>query len=205
MRRQLLPAIRFFAVMTIALGLLYPLSIFVVGRAFASKADGSLVRSADGTVIGSSLIGQQFVGERYFSSRPSAAGIDASGSLDPDGQAGDPSDPTLQVSGASNLGPTNPELFDAVQQRVVAYRSMNGLADDVEVPIDAVTTSGSGVDPHISVANARLQAARVARARGLPEPVVLSLIDDHTDGSVLGVFGVAGVNILELNLALDRS
>jgi K+-transporting ATPase ATPase C chain len=205
MRRQLLPALRIFLVLTVALGLLYPLSIFVIGRAFSSKADGSLVRAADGTVIGSSLIGQEFSGETYFSSRPSAAGILASGSLDDQGQAADPTDATLQNSGASNLGPTNPVLIDGVAQKVIAYRVANGLADDTPVPIDAVTSSASGVDPNISVANARLQAKRVARVRGIAESTVLSLIDRYTDGAVLGVFGVPGVNVLELNLALDRS
>lgn len=205
MRRQLLPAVRVVIVLTVLLGLLYPLVVFGIGRAFASKADGSLIKDSNGTVVGSSLIGQQFAGERYFASRRSAAGITAAGAVGDDGQPGDATDPALQNSGGSNLGPTNPDLIGNVTAAVQAYRSANGLADDVAVPVDAVTSSGSGVDPHISIANARLQAPRVARARGMDESLVLSLIDQYTDGRTLAVFGSPGVNVLELNLALDRS
>ena len=131
---------------------------------------------------------QQFTKPQYFHPRPSAAGdkgYDASLSL------------------GSNLGPTNPDLLKAVKERVAAYRKDNGLAADAKVPVDAVTASGSGLDPQISVANARIQAARVADERGLPADQVLGLVKDHTD-CALGFLGEPGVNVLELNLALDK-
>ena len=188
MRRQLLPALRMLAVLTVLTGLLYPLAIFAIGQAaFSHQADGSLVRDADGTIVGSSLIGQAFDGEQWFHPRPSAAG--------------DGYDAT--ASSSSNLGPTNPALLDAVAERAAAYRTDNNLAIGAQVPVDAVTASGSGLDPQISVANARLQAPRVAKARGLDVDRVLALVDDHTDGRSLGFLGERGVNVLQLNLALD--
>jgi K+-transporting ATPase ATPase C chain len=203
MRRQLLPALRMLVVLTVVLGLGYPLAVLAVSQvAFHDKANGSLVKK-DGAVVGSSLLGQTFTGESYFQGRPSAAGITASGSDDADGQPGDPSDLSLSNSGGSNLGPTNPQLLDEVAQRVAAYRELNGLAADATVPVDAVTASASGVDPQISVANARLQAQRVATARGLDVSQVDTLIDQHTTGRSLGFLGAPGVNVLELNLALD--
>ena len=128
----------------------------------------------------------------------------ASGSLTEEGEPADPDDLTVAASGASNHGPTNPELLTAVEERAAAYREVNGLADDTEIPIDAVTASGSGLDPHISVANARLQAPRVAEERGLDVDEVLDLVDDHREGPSLGFLGTEGVNVLELNLALDE-
>jgi K+-transporting ATPase ATPase C chain len=186
-RRQLVPAVVAFLVFTAMTGVAYPLAVTGVAQvAFPGRADGSLVER-DGVVVGSRLIGQPFTGARYFHPRPSAAGegYDA------------------MSSSASNLGPTNADLLSAVEERVVAYRSANGLPADESVPVDAVTSSGSGLDPHISPANARLQAPRVARARGLPLDDVLMLVDEHTEGRSLGVLGEAGVNVLELNLALD--
>ena len=189
MRRQLLPALRLLAVLTVVLGVLYPLAITGVGQAlFSHQADGSIV-TVDGEAVGSSLVGQVFTGDEYFESRPSAAG--------------DGYDAT--ASAASNLGPNNPDLLATVEERAGAYRERNGLTADAEVPVDAVTASGSGLDPHISVANARLQAERVAEARGLPVDDVLALVDEHTDGRTLGFLGEEGVNVLELNLALDRA
>lgn len=186
-RRQLLPAVRALAALTVVLGLLYPLAVTGVAQVlFPSEADGSLVHDADGDVVGSALLGQLFTGDEWFHGRPSAAG---------DGY--DPSS-----SGSSNLGPTNPELLDTVAERVVAYRADNGLGADVEVPVDAVTASGSGLDPQISVANARLQARRVAEARGLDEGDVLDLVAEHTRGRTLGFLGEEGVEVLALNLAL---
>jgi potassium-transporting ATPase KdpC subunit len=218
MRRQLLPALRMMVVLTVVLGLGYPLVVLGVGQlAFKAKADGSLI-SRNGQVVGSSLIGQTFTSDQYFQGRPSAAGITASGSAAADGQPGDPTDLSLSNSGGSNLGPTNPVLLDGtigdptvdpekqapgITQRVAAYRVVNGLADDVKVPVDAVTSSGSGVDPGISVANARLQAARVARARGIDVSVVDQMIDQQTVSRSLGFLGEESVNVLELNLALD--
>lgn len=189
MRRQVLPALKTLAVFTVLVGLAYPLAMTGVAQlAFGEKADGSLVRDADATVVGSALLGQSFAEPGHFHPRPSAAG--------------DGYDATS--SGASNLGPTNPELVDLVTRRAAAYRRSNRLPAGTEIPVDAVTASASGLDPHISVANARLQAPRVARERSLPLPVVLRLVDDHTDRRRLGFLGEAGVNVLALNLAVDR-
>jgi potassium-transporting ATPase KdpC subunit len=202
MRRQFIPAVLTMVVFTLMLGLGYGLLVTGVAQlGFKDKADGSIVER-DGRKVGSSLIGQAFVDadgnpiERYFQSRPSAA-------AGADGKTEAGYDPTL--SRGSNLGPTSPELLEKVRQRVDAYRELNGLGPDVGVPVDAVTASGSGLDPHISVANARLQAARVANARGLPVGRVRKLVDDNTSGRTLGVLGEKAVNVLELNLALDRS
>jgi potassium-transporting ATPase KdpC subunit len=187
MRRQLVPAILILIVFTVLTGLVYPLAVTGVAQvAFPNRADGSLLEK-NGTVIGSKLIGQNFTAPRYFQPRPSAAG---------DGYDGMSSSP-------SNLGPTNPVLIRDVQERVAEYRRVNGVPRNVPVPVDAVTASGSGLDPDISPANARLQAPRVARARGLLLRAVMEAVDDHTDGRSLGFLGERGVNVLELNLALD--
>lgn len=214
MRAQLLAAVRALLVLTVLTGLLYPLVVTGLAQAaFGDKADGSLIER-DGEVVGSSLIGQTFTSEEYFQGRPSAAGAAASGSmvdvLDEDGEPtgevvpADPSDPTQVASGASNLGPTNEHLLATIAEREEAYRDLNGLADDQEVPVDAVTASGSGLDPMISVANARLQAPRVADVRGLDPEQVDELVDDHTEARSLGFLGEKGVNVLELNLALGE-
>ena len=187
MRRQLAPAVIVFLALTLLVGVAYPLAVTGLAQlAFPHRADGSLVER-DGQVVGSRLVGQAFAGARYFHPRPSAAGegYDA------------------MASAASNLGPTNPELVRQVRARRAAYRRDNGLRPVQQVPVDAVTASGSGLDPHISVANARLQATRVARARGLALDDVLALVASHTDGRSLGFLGEPGVNVLELNLALD--
>jgi K+-transporting ATPase ATPase C chain len=165
---------------------------------FSEKANGSEL-VVNGTVVGSKLLGQTFTKPTYFHGRPSAAGAAASGT-----GSGDPEDVSQDISAGSNWGPTNPDLLAAVKQRVADYRKENRLASDVRVPVDAVTASGSGLDPQISIANARLQAGRVARARNLSEYRVEQLIDDHTEGRSLGVLGDPGVNVLELNVALDH-
>lgn len=189
MRAQLLAALRAVVVFTVLVGLAYPLVVTGIAQlAFGNAADGSLVER-DGVVVGSSLIGQPFTGEEWFHPRPSAAG---------DGYDG-------TASGPSNLGPTSDELLDTVAERVDRYRTVNGLDDGEAVPVDAVTASGSGLDPHISVANARLQAPRVARARDLDPAEVLRLVDEHTAGRSLGFLGEESVNVLELNLALDEA
>jgi K+-transporting ATPase ATPase C chain len=186
-RRQLLPALVVFLAFTALIGVVYPLVVTGVAQvAFPGRADGSLLER-DGRTVGSRLIGQQFTSPRYFQPRPSAAG---------DGY-------DAMSSSASNLGPTNAEHLAEVEQRVAAYRSANGLPDGASVPADAVTASGSGLDPHISPANARIQATRVAEARGLDVADVLELVDEHTEGRSLGFLGERAVNVVELNLALD--
>ena len=169
---------------------LYPLIVFGISQAlFHDKANGSLIVDKDGAVRGSKLLGQSFTADKYFHPRPSAAGngYDAAN------------------SGGSNLGPTSQKLNDAIKDRIDAYRKENGLNADEPVPADAVTASGSGLDPHISLQNAELQIARVAKARGLSEEKLRELIHQHTTGRDLGVFGEPGVNVLRLNLALDSS
>jgi len=168
---------------------LYPLIVFGISQAFfRDKANGSLIVDQDGAVRGSRLLAQGFTAEKYFHPRPSAAGngYDASS------------------SGGSNLGPTSQKLNDAIKDRIDAYRKENGLGGNEPVPADAVTASGSGLDPHISLHNAQLQIARVAKARGLSEDKVRELVQQNTDGRDLGVFGEPGVNVLQLNLALDQ-
>lgn len=186
--RQLAPALRAVLVLTVITGVLYPLAVTGVAQlAFRSKADGSLVK-VNGVAVGSRLIGQGFAAPTYLHPRPSAAGAGYDAS----------------ASGASNLGPTNPTFLDTVAERVAAYRTENGLGADVPVPVDAVTASASGLDPQISLANARLQAPRIATARQMPVATVLAVIDAHVDGRALGFLGDPGVNVLEANLALDR-
>lgn len=178
---------------TVLTGAAYPLLIHGVAQAtFNGKANGSLVQDADGNVVGSTSIGQPFTAKRYFHPRPSAA------TYVPGAQGGG------VYAYGSNLGPTNPELEAAVKAATSLYRTENGLAATARIPVDAVTASGSGLDPHISVANARIQARRVAAARGMPEAAVLGLVAKHTDGRGLGFLGEPGVNVLALNLALDR-
>ena len=167
---------------------LYPLVVFGISQAlFRDKANGSLIVDQDGTVRGSKLLAQGFTADKYFHPRPSAAGngYDAAS------------------SGGSNLGPTSQKLSDAIKDRVAAYRKENGLSETEPVPADAVTGSGSGLDPQISLRNAELQTPRVVKARGLSEEKVRKLVQQNTDGRNLGVLGEPGVNVLELNLALD--
>ena len=210
MRRQLLPAIVSMVVFTIVLGIGYPLVVTGIAQAgFADKANGSQV-TVHGRVVGSSRLGQTFTKAEYFHGRPSAAGAAATGSdaTDPSNDEktvpNDPSDLSQDISSGSNWGPNNPDLLAAVKRRVADYRKENGLSATTEVPVDAVTASGSGLDPQISMANARLQAPRVARVRRLPLARVHRLIDAHTDGRSLGFMGEPGVDVLELNIALNR-
>jgi len=193
---QLRPAVLLTAVLTAILGLAYPLALTGLAQTlFPNQANGSLVRDGGGTVVGSALIGQEFTSPGYFHGRPSAT-VDADSGEDRPYNAAN--------SSASNLGPTNQRLIDAVAARTVAYRSENGLADDAPVPVDAVTASGSGLDPHITPANALLQAGRVARARGVAAAEVVGHVERHTEGRTLGLLGEPRVNVLLLNAALDE-
>jgi K+-transporting ATPase ATPase C chain len=177
------------AVLTAILGLAYPLVVTAIAQiGWGDTADGSLIER-DGVVVGAELIGQPFVSPQYFHPRPSAAGDGYDGS----------------ASSGSNLGPTNPEFLATVSERAAAHRTENGLGDHELVPVDAVTASASGLDPHISVRNAELQAPRVADARGLTLEEVLVEVGEHTTDRVLGILGDPGVNVLELNVALDAA
>jgi potassium-transporting ATPase KdpC subunit len=167
----------------------YPLAVTGISKvAFAEKADGSLITDKNGTIIGSELLAQNFSGEGYFHPRPSAAGANGYDAAS---------------SSGSNLGPTSQKLADAVKERIAAYRTTNGLAENQPVPADAVTASGSGLDPHISLENASLQVARVAKARALSPKKVKEFIVANTDSASLGLLGEDGVNVLKLNLALN--
>ncbi len=191
--RTLLSELRSAVLVTFALAVvccgLYPLAVFGLAQAFfPHQANGSLIRDGKGTVVGSSLLGQQFTSEKYFHPRPSAAGNGYDGTS----------------SGGSNLGPTSQKLRDSIAQNLTDYRSHNGLATNATVPADSVTASGSGLDPHISLTNAELQAPRVAKARGLSLQRVQACITANTDPADLGFLGEPGVNVLKLNLALDH-
>jgi K+-transporting ATPase ATPase C chain len=175
-----------FVLLSALLGLAYPAAITGIAQVlFNRQADGSLVER-DGQVVGSSLVGQTFEGPQYFHGRPSASGYETG------------------VSSGSNLGPSSPDLADRVSTDAQTIREENGLSEGAEVPVDAVTASGSGLDPHITPAYADLQVARVARERGVSEDRVRELVDDNTDGSTLWVMGESRVNVLRLNLALDE-
>ena len=167
---------------------IYPVVVWALGQAiFPYQANGSLIKEKDGVIAGSAMIGQNFSDDQYFNSRPSAAGTGY--------------DPTS--SSGTNLGPTSQKLHDSIQAAVAAYRKQNGLAADALVPADAVTSSGSGLDPDISVKNAMLQAPRVAKTRKMSLDDVTALVQKYTEGRDFGVFGEPRVNILKLNLALD--
>ncbi|MFI5371145.1 MAG: potassium-transporting ATPase subunit KdpC [Candidatus Eisenbacteria bacterium] len=205
MWRQLRPAVSSVLVFTALFGLVFPFAITALARTlFPRQAAGSLV-SRDGHVIGSSLIAQGFTAPGYFHPRPSAAGSGYDGG----------------ASGGTNLGPTSAKLvngihnklpngqddpgnFDGIRDLVAAYRTENGLAANAPVPADAVTRSGSGLDPDISPANAMLQSSRVAHARGVQEDSVKAVVTRHTELRQFGILGEPRVNVLELNLDLDR-
>jgi potassium-transporting ATPase KdpC subunit len=168
---------------------LYPLVVFGISQAlFHDKANGSLILDTDGTVRGSKLLAQGFTAGKYFHPRPSAAGTGYDAAS----------------SGGSNLGPTSQKLNDLIKDRVDAYRKENGLNAGESVPADAVTASGSGLDPHISLRNTELQTPRVAKARAVSEEKLRELIKQNTDARDLGLLGDPGVNVLSLNRALDQ-
>jgi K+-transporting ATPase ATPase C chain len=184
--RQALAGLRLLLAFTVILGLAYPLLMTGIGQAaFHSQANGSLVE-VNGKAVGSSLIGQEFKGDQWFHSRPSAGGYDA------------------LASGGTNLGPNSPDLVKAVEAARAAVAKDDGVPP-ADVPPDAVTSSGSGLDPHISPAYADIQVARVAKARGLSVDQVQRLVDDHTQGRNLGFLGEPRVDVLALNVALERA
>ncbi len=188
--RTFISALVVTALLTVITGIVYPLAVWGIAQAiFPAQAGGSLV-VAGNKVAGSSLIGQNFSSPRYFQSRPSAAGDKGYDAAN---------------SSGSNLGPTNKALIDAVKLRLKNFIESNPAADPRQVPVDLVTASGSGLDPEISPAAASLQVARVAHARGISEDQVRQLIAENTRPRFAGIFGEPGVNVLLLNLALDRA
>jgi potassium-transporting ATPase KdpC subunit len=255
MRRQLLTAAAATLVLAVITGLLYPLAVWGIGQGvFNYRANGSFTKDAKGQVIGSALIGQEFVDKqgnalpRYFQPRPSAAGtgytanasaasnlgpgdarlvgfipglnaVDLSGNASTTNPFATPDDPycvpTDAKTGNAVTSPSDGQAYaknkdgtyvcsaNTVPERAIAYRQLNGLDPKAMVPVDAVTASFSGLDPDVSIANADLQAARVAKARNLPVDTVMRMIASHTDGRLLGVIGEKTVNVLDLNLALD--
>jgi K+-transporting ATPase ATPase C chain len=187
--QHLRTAILMVVVLTVLLGIVYPLLMTGIAQVlFPNQSNGSLLRDSSGNVIGSALLAQGFSQPQYFHPRPSAAGSNGYDAT---------------ASGGSNLGPTNQKLIDNVQSNADAYRQDNNLAADAQVPVDAVTSSASGLDPDISIANALLQAPRVAAARGISEDQVRSMVNQYTEGRTLFVLGEPRVNVLKLNLALD--
>jgi len=192
--KTLLNDLKISVLLTLVLAVLvcgaYPLAVWAGAQAlFPAKANGSLVVDKDGTVRGSTLLAQNFSSDKYFQPRPSAAGTGYDATS----------------SGGTNFGPTSQKLNDSIKAAVAAYRTTNGLSPSAPVPADAVTSSGSGLDPHISLENAAAQDSRVAKARGLSLEKVQALIAASTEGRNLGIFGESGVNVLRLNIALDNA
>jgi potassium-transporting ATPase KdpC subunit len=188
LRSTIRPALVLFASMTVVTGFLYPLAVTGIAKiVFPSQAAGSLIQR-DGKVVGSTLIGQNFSDPKYFWGRPSATG---------------PVPYNAAASSGSNQGPLNPALVDAIKIRVEALRAADP-ANQSPVPVDLVTASASGLDPHISVAAANYQVSRIVKARGLSDATVAALVVAHTQGRMLGFLGEPRVNVLQLNLALDN-
>ena len=185
--KDLIMAIRLFIVLTIVTGILYPLVVTGIAQtAFKSQANGSLI-SKNGKVVGSKLIGQQFEDPKYLWGRPSATS---------------PVPYNAAASGGSNLGPTNPDLIKGIQDRVKALKDADS-SNINPVPTELVTSSGSGLDPHISVTSAEYQVSRIAKARGIQAEKIKALIESQTQKRTLGLLGEPTVNVLEFNLALD--
>lgn len=183
---ELIRSIKVYLVFSILLGIIYPVFITISAQIFFTyKANGSLV-SVDNTVIGSELIGQSFDKPEYFNSRPSAVDYNAEG------------------SGGSNFGPTNNRLINRVKAQITEVRNKNDLNNDSKIPADMVLTSASGLDPHISLANVKLQIKRVSKIRNIPEDKIKNLIEKYIDPDFIGLWGQSGVNVLKLNIALDK-
>jgi K+-transporting ATPase ATPase C chain len=184
--KELKRALIIFGTLVVITGVIYPLTVTGIAQlTMFHRANGSLIE-VNGSVVGSELIGQQWTSPNYFHGRPSAVEYDAS------------------KSGGSNLGPSNPNLEKSVEKRIAAVRAENGLAANAAVPADLVTASASGLDPDISPESALLQVKRVAAARGLAPSIVEHLVDAHTKKPFLGIWGQSRVNVLELNIALDK-
>lgn len=191
---QFRPAVLSALGLTVLAGCIFPLILFAIARPLFPRQTGGSLIPRGGTIVGSELIGQEFKRPEYFQSRPSAAGNGYDGTS----------------SGGTNLGPNNPQLkdgtadFAGIRELAEEYRKRNSLSPDAPIPIDAATRSGSGLDPHITPANAMLQIPRVARVRGLSEATVRRLVEDHIQKPQLGFLGSPRVSVLELNLALDQ-
>ena len=191
LRQRLVPAIALLVALTLITGVAYPLVVTAIAQvAFPSQANGSFIATADGRTIGSSLIGQAFSKDEYFWGRPSAAGVTDE----------NPAGYDANSSAGSNLGPTSKDLIDRVAAEVDRLKAANGGGP---VPVDLVTTSASGFDPHITPAAAEYQVARVAGARSMSEDDVRAAVGRHTEGSILGFIGQPRVNVLMVNLDLD--
>ncbi|MEJ7649012.1 MAG: potassium-transporting ATPase subunit KdpC [Nakamurella sp.] len=186
--RQSLIGLRFLLAMTVLVGVLYPAVVYGIGRLMPDRADGSMVTDATGVAVGSSLIGQSFTDPQWFTGRPSAAGSDGYDALS---------------SGGSNLAADSADLAQLIAERRTEVAKLNGVPESA-VPADAITSSASGLDPDISPAYARLQVARVAKERGLAQASVAAVVEAHVNGRLLGFLGDEHVNVLELNLALQR-
>jgi K+-transporting ATPase ATPase C chain len=201
---QMRPAIMSVLVMTVVFGLLFPLAITAVAQvAFRHQANGSLIEQG-GKVVGSELIGQNFTAPGYFHPRPSAAGSGYDAANSSGTNLGPTSDKLINgIHKKLPNGKDDPGNYDGIKDLATAYRKENGMPDNAPVPADAVTRSGSGLDPEISPANADLQVGRVAKARGLTEDQVRSLVGENTAGRTFGILGEPRVNVLKLNLALD--
>jgi len=206
MLRQLKPALLSVLVLTVLCGVLFPAVVTTLAQAFFRRqANGSTVEQG-GRIVGSELIGQGFSAPGYFHPRPSAAGAGYDASASSGTNLGPTSDKLIHgVHRNLTGGADDPGNFDGIRDLAAAYRSENGLAGDTPLPADAVTRSASGLDPHISPVNAELQTARVARVRGLSEAAVRRLVKENTQGRQFGILGEPRVNVLKLNLALDRA
>lgn len=185
-KSEIITSIKVFIGFSILLGIVYPFAIMGIAQVtMPNKANGSLIIE-NGRVVGSHLIGQNFNNPKYFTSRPSAVNYNAAG------------------SGASNLSPTSKKLITQVEKRVKEARENNNLNSTQKIPADMVLESASGLDPHISVENANLQAKRVAKKRGISEEKIKKLIADNTDSDFIGIWGQCSINVLKLNIALDK-